>query len=324
MELLSKGQVAELPPYRAILIVDVKDFSGLRGRDHARLTDGIPKILQQTFRRCGMAELWEEVRFQFSTGDGYVLGFRAALLPYLINPFLPALQEELAYRNTVGPVAGHNQHLRMRVTIHVGPVTDTGEGLLSEGSGETRVEAHRLIDSGPVKDLLSRSSSVTCVAAIVSARAYADAVLSGYADDDPGLYVPAPVQVKRYDGTAYLRVPKPSGDLLTHGFRPTPEKVPDTIPAGPEAEQFNSIRDVSGTAVQARDYSDRHHGGIGDISGNNNTTFTNTHGPINTGAGGQYNGPQFNGGKVNYVAGDNSGTVENNADRRGRGRDVAP
>ncbi len=34
----SRGNVAELPPYRALLVVDIKDFSGNPGRDHAQLT----------------------------------------------------------------------------------------------------------------------------------------------------------------------------------------------------------------------------------------------------------------------------------------------
>jgi hypothetical protein len=61
---------------------------------------------------------------------------------------------------------------------------------------------------------------MTRVAAIVSARAYHDAVPPGYAADAPENYVPAPVEVKKLVGTGYLRVPSPSGDLLRDGFLP--------------------------------------------------------------------------------------------------------
>lgn len=202
---IDSGAVAELPAYRAFLVVDMKNFSGERGRDHARLTEAIPEILHQTFRSCGLADLWEEVLFNGSTGDGYYLGFNSRLLPFLLNPFLFTLQDELAYQNSVS-----QQTIRMRVSINVGPMTGPEPGTISAGSGDARIETHRLLDSDPVRDLLNRSGSVTCVAGIVSARAFEDAVLSGYSDEEPDLYVAAPVEVKSYEGTAYLRVPRPS------------------------------------------------------------------------------------------------------------------
>ncbi len=293
------AEPAHLPPYCAILVVDVTDFSGRRGRDHAALTDAIPQILRQTFRRCGLAEVWGDAVFCTGTGDGYVLGLRSALLPYLINPFLPALQDELDDRNASRP---HDEPLRMRVTIHVGPVTATGSDLLSEGSGAARVQAHRLIDSHPVRDLISRSGPATCVAAIVSSRAFADAVLTGYAADDPDLYVEAPVQVKTYEGTAYLRVPKPSGGLLEHGFRP-----------GGADDQAEPAR----AAVEARPGGPRV-GGVGDVNGTGNVTVTGVDGPVNAGSGSQHIGPGFFGDGVNYVHGNNSGSMRHSDQVRRR------
>ena len=37
-----RGNVAQLPPYQALLVVDMKDFSGNPGRDHTQLTKDIP------------------------------------------------------------------------------------------------------------------------------------------------------------------------------------------------------------------------------------------------------------------------------------------
>ena len=179
---------SELPPYRALLAVDIRDFSGVLGQHHAEITDAIPTMLLAAFQRCGLAETWRERRFGFSTGDGYVAGFPSAVLPFLLNPFLQALQDELDFRDQVDadPVP-----LRMRVSVHVGPVTDTGRELLSEGSGTARIETHRYLDAEPVRELLNRSGSATRVAAIVPAQAYRDAVLSGYAADPPEHYVAA-------------------------------------------------------------------------------------------------------------------------------------
>lgn len=251
-----------LPPYRALLVVDIKDFSGQEGRHHAELTEAVPEILRQAFERGGLAEPWRERRFGTTTGDGYAAGFPSEVLPFLLNPFLGALQEELAYRNAVGWVSGLGQPLRMRVSVNVGAMTDTGRGLLSEGSGPARIENHRLLDSDPVRELLSRSGSPTCVAAIVSERAFADAVLSGYASEDADLYVPVLVEKKTYRGKAYLRVPKPSGDLLHRGFK---LELPHADQAQPPAP--------------ARD---------GEVAAS--TVVHNSHGPLHTGAGHQFNG----------------------------------
>ncbi|WNV82802.1 hypothetical protein [Umezawaea sp. Da 62-37] len=243
-----------LPPYRALLIVDVKDFSAVPGAHHAELTEAIPEILRQTFVRCDLGHLWNEIKFETTTGDGYVLGFAAKHLPFLLSPFLPALQDELDFRATVQPVLAQPQALRMRVSVNVGPMTDSGTKRLGDGSGDARIENHRLLDSQPVRDLLARSGPTTRVAAIVSQRAYDDAVASGFVDDDRERYVSVDVEVKAYRRTAYLRVPNLTGDLLRNGLAPTP-----AAPGRPEPRP----------------------GGIGRISGGVGNVFTDATGTIN-------------------------------------------
>ncbi|WP_156753289.1 nucleotidyl cyclase domain-containing protein [Actinokineospora pegani] len=283
---LESADPAPLPPYTALLAVDVKDFSGRQGRDHARVTESIPAILRQAFRRAGLVDHWDGNNFEDGTGDGYVVGFRPPVLPFLLNPFLPALQEELAYRNKVHPDADPGAPLRMRVAVHVGPMTGSGANPLSRGSGASRVEAHRLLDADPVRDLLSRSTPVTCVAAIVSARVFADAVESGYTGEDPELYIPAPVKVKSYEGTAYLRVPAPSGELLAHGFRGADPDMDqrERSSAEPEVRSIsNSIDQVHGKAVQTDSYTDNRQGGTGDIIGDHNRVAPGAQGTVHMG-----------------------------------------
>ncbi|MEV8439005.1 hypothetical protein AB0425_16650 [Actinosynnema sp. NPDC051121] len=249
----------ELPPYRALLVVDVKDFSGLPGRHHAELTDAIPGILRGAFERCGGLEVWRDRRFGESTGDGHAVGFSSAVLPLLLNPFLQSLQDELDYRARVG---AHPAELRMRASVTVGPITDPNRDGVSTGSGGTRVETHRLLDAEAVRDLLTRSGPDTRVAAIVSARAYEDAVVSGYTGQSPELYVAVPVRVKAFESTAYLRVPWPTGDLLRDGFvpRPAAEESGTTPPeADDRPSTWNSVGTVHGDVHQSRDHV--HHGG---------------------------------------------------------------
>jgi hypothetical protein len=307
----------ELPPYCALLIVDMRDFSGTPGRRHAELTEEIPRILRDAFRKANLADILDDVRFQATTGDGYVLGFRSAALPYLINPLLPELQNELAYRNRAERPS-HPEVIRMRVSINIGPLTDSGRSKISDGSGNTRIETHRLLDAQPVRDLLTRSTEATCVAAIVSARAYEDAVLSGYAADDPGFYVEAPVRVKSYEGAAYLRVPCPTGDLLKHGFRP-PDDPTGAHDGAPEARSTdsgssgNTVGGVRGrnTVIQGGNV------GIGSVGHSVGTVYNgDVHGPVHSGRGNQFNGPVHSG------KGDqNNGSTPKQGRRRARGDD---
>lgn len=212
----------ELPAYRALLVVDARRFSSLPGRDHARVTDEIPVVLRRAFDRAGLTRLWEEAAFRDSTGgDSYYCGLDSRYLPSLLNPLLGALQDELVSRNA------HAHHpIRLRASIHVGPLTGPESGKASEGSGAARIETHRLLDSDPVRSLLESAGQATCVAAIVSERAYLDAVASGYAGESPDLYRRVRAERKEYGGAAYLRVPLPSGGLLDHGFLASDDDAP--------------------------------------------------------------------------------------------------
>lgn len=81
----------------------------------------------------------------------------------------------------------------------------------------------------------------------------------------------------------------------------------------------NRIGDVHGTSIQTNDYKDRRRGMSGNVSGRTvGTVIGESHGPVNTGGGAQYNAPQFHGDGAAYVAGDNSGGIHTDSERRGR------
>lgn len=289
-------EIAELPDYRALLVVDMMNFSGEPGRDHARITEQIPLILEQTFLSRGLSHVWQAASFHGTTGDGYFAGFDTRYLPFLLATFVPALQAELEYQNRTRP---GNQPMRMRVSLTVGPMTDTGTNAISDGSGNARIEAHRMIDDKSVKSLLTRSNSTTCVAAIISDRVYEDAVEPGFTAEDPSLYVPVDVDVKTYQGRAYLRVPTPSGGLLTQGFhRPMQDKVQ------PDHSDRSAEPDGSGTRYIGVQHA---HGSVGDvISGHDNN--------VHTGSGNQINDPRNYGDGVT-VFGTNQGGVQHRVDK---------
>ncbi|WP_416967824.1 hypothetical protein [Streptomyces sp. 4F14] len=200
-----------LPPYRGIVAVDAKDFTGHPAVEHGTISRNIPQLLRMSLERAGLDELWNDRRFPNSTGDGYVFGFDPTAMPFVIHPWLHQLQDILTEFNVHSHgVAG----LRLRVSLHVGPLPDSGEEF--DGNGTPRNDTHRLLDSTPVKAILAASSeSTTQVAAIVSDRCFEDAVASGYTGRHPDHFIPVPATVpgKRFEQRAWLYIPAPSGNL---------------------------------------------------------------------------------------------------------------
>jgi hypothetical protein len=250
-----EARVRELPPYRAVLAVDVKNFSGIKAVDHQRVTENIPVVLERAFSRAGYSSVWAERRFPESRGDGYVVGFRPEVLPILVGPVVDGLQDELAYHHELRG-AGFDP-VRMRMSVGVGPLTDSGEHRLGDGSGAATVETHRLLDSEPVRSLLEDSDpDVTFLAVVISARVYEDVVVSGYTAKALTEFLAVGVQVKSYQGTAYLHVPRPSGRLLERGLGPaaTAEPVPGEPDPARDGRVTNTITGrVGGNVVQSGD-----------------------------------------------------------------------
>ncbi|MEV5686842.1 hypothetical protein AB0L68_27145 [Streptomyces sp. NPDC052164] len=211
-----------LPPYQALFAVDAKDFTGLPAVQHGPVSQLIPELVDQALERAGLSELRHSKRFPANTGDGVVFGFDPALLPFVLWPFLGVLDDILgAYnRQSVGP------RIRLRASVHVGPLPDgNGSG---DGNGTARNDTHRLLDSRPVKAILSAASDqVTHLAAVVSQRVYEDVVLGGYTGLHPDrcVEVPATVEGKNFSQRAWLYVPSPSGNLVQAGVRPREESV---------------------------------------------------------------------------------------------------
>ncbi|MET8687215.1 hypothetical protein ABZV77_23665 [Streptomyces sp. NPDC004732] len=205
------SQSRRLPPYRGIVAVDAKDFTGRPAIEHEVVSRAVPDLVRTSLERAGLAELWSERRFPASTGDGYVLGFDPQLMPLVIHPWLGTLQDVLTEFNihSLGVVP-----IRLRVSLHIGPLPDTEDEF--GGNGTARNDTHRLLDSRPVKAVLASSNeNITHVAAILSDRCYEDAVASGYTGRHPDhfLEVPATVEGKPFAQRAWIYVPLPSGPL---------------------------------------------------------------------------------------------------------------
>jgi hypothetical protein len=226
-----------LPPYRALFAVDAKDFTGLAALQHGPVSRLIPELVDQALERAGLHKLRDSKRFPANTGDGVVFGFDPALLPFVLWPFLGVLDDTLGAYNkqSVGP------RIRLRASVHVGPLPD------ADGNGTARNDTHRLLDSRPVKAILTAASEqVTHLAAVISQRVYEDVVLGGYTGLHPDrcVEVPATVEGKDFAQRAWLYVPSPSGNLVQAGVRPREEAA---APADASADRAQAPVTSPGT-----------------------------------------------------------------------------
>lgn len=289
-----------LPPYRGILAVDAKDFTGYPAVQHEEISRIIPQLLQSAFANADLMDLWEDRRFPDTTGDGYVFGFDPSLMPYVIHPWLKTLQELLAEFNvnSLGTV-----RIRLRASLHIGPLPDTDDAF--GGNGTPRNDTHRLLDSKPVKAVLSsQSENVTQVAAILSDRCYQDAVASGYTGRNLDYFteVPATVEGKQFDQRAWLYVPAPSGNLYDPQVMGRSSEDDSSADGTPAAADRRSSRDSPGPATVNWYRADRSAFNTGTVSGDQRVTNVEEGGHYIEG--GYTEGGHFAGG---YVAGDRVG-----------------
>lgn len=265
-----------LPPYRALLAVDAKDFTGLPAVLHAPVSQMIPELVDQALTKAGLTGLQQDKRFPANTGDGIVFGFDTSQLPFVIWPFLNVLDEVLAQYNalSVGP------RIRLRASVHVGPLPD--EGHPGDGNGTPRNDTHRLLDSRPVKAVLAASSEQTThLAAILSDRVYEDVVSGGYAGLHPDrcIEVPATVEGKLFAQRAWLFIPSPSGNLFRSGAlapdtpRGPVEATEQTGPSGGAAEKPG--RSYHGNTQEVREGTAIIGDVIGDVSHRSGATHYN-------------------------------------------------
>jgi hypothetical protein len=216
----------DLPPYRVILAVDAKNFTAEPGSTHQVLSGRIPQLVAEALRAVGLGDEWDHPAFYGPTGDGFAVGMPTRVLPYLVHPFLDELQQVLARHNRAGRRG--DALLRLRVSLNVGPLPAESERPELDGNGTARNDTHRLLDSVPVRSILTEGRpTVVFVAAILSDRVFQDVVVAGYAGRHPDHFVsvPAVVNGKEFSQPAWLYVPEWSGNLL-HGHVMNPAEQP--------------------------------------------------------------------------------------------------
>lgn len=210
--MIERARSHPLPPYRGLLAVDVVRFTGNRDRYLPEISAKIPEVLNEAFTRSDLAHVWLRKRFPQLPGDGYVFGVETEYLPFLIHPFLGALQDTLWERSAPLRATDRALTMRLRVSINVGPVPDQGDPVRDRKSKTTN-DTFRLLDCHQLKDVMARSEpDTTLVGAIVSQRVFHDVVLGGYTPlhEREFRQVNAEVAGKGFQQEAWIYIPRPS------------------------------------------------------------------------------------------------------------------
>ncbi|MFE4975523.1 hypothetical protein ACFRAR_25910 [Kitasatospora sp. NPDC056651] len=209
---LPRSSSRPLPPYQALLGLDVKNYTGMPGVVHAPVSAYLEPLLDAALTAAGLDDLRTAKRFVSNSGDGLTLGFDSTFMPFVIAPGLDCLDKELARHNA----EPNHVQIRMRASLHAGHVA--APGVSGEGNGPARNDLHRLLDSREVKALLDHASPATThLVAILSDHVYDTAVRNRFAGLHPDFFKPVDATVpgrEDYSEKAWLYVPAPSGNLL--------------------------------------------------------------------------------------------------------------
>ncbi len=235
----------KLHPYRAVVAVDARDFSSLDSNAMGIVNEDVLQLLSKAMSAVGLSS-WDERYFGQHTGDGYVAGVDPEYLPALVSCLPRALNDVLR-----GHPRPDNTLLQLRLSVHVGPLPDTG-------IGDPMVETHRLLDDDRLRQLLSRATpELTPLVMIVSERAYEDVFRSGraFGGAAPQEFARCLVRVKSFEKPAMVHVPGLDWRLADPGLLLS-EPTVNSLPTSAQPKEKGSPRSTftangDGTILQA-------------------------------------------------------------------------
>jgi class 3 adenylate cyclase len=190
-----------IPEYRALLTVDIEDYSSRTDAEQRVLQSALVTALD---RAADAAELNREQWVKQVAGDGLM-----ALLPpgadvcHLLDVLVRWLDAELGSYNRLRELPTWSR-IRMRLAVHAGPIHVDGE---TGWPGRHAVLPARLRDSEPIRAALAARPEAD-LAVIVSSEVYNDYVTQGPGNPRPSEFRPVRVEVKKQKYVGYLHLPR--------------------------------------------------------------------------------------------------------------------
>ncbi|MFD6276230.1 hypothetical protein ACFWFI_11770 [Streptomyces sp. NPDC060209] len=247
-----------------VVVLDIENFSSRPDPIQRSLRAGMYEVLREALQRAGLPA---DGVVTEDRGDGVLMIVPATVSPIVLaGPFVHALDEELRQKAVVyGPAHA----MRFRVALHQGIVARDGEGW----SGDAVNTACRLVDAGPLREVLAAASSSRMVF-VVSDEIYRAVVRHGHRSIDPAAYLPMPFRTKHGELI---------GSWVTVPGSPAPPGLP---PASGGTEPDDARADTGGQRASAAGRRPPGGAGIsvgtvhGDVFQGDKTVNVNTTGPV--------------------------------------------
>ncbi|WP_157431147.1 hypothetical protein [Actinomadura macra] len=201
--------------YRAIVCVDVQDFSDHRRTHDHQITvrNGLYHSLDRAFGRAGVA--WSRDCYCEDRGDGALI---------LVSPHVPKkLLVVEVIQELAAALADHNHihdeyaRIRLRMALHAGEVHHDAHGVASTAI----ILATRLLNAAPLKQALARSSGALAV--IASQQIFED-VIWHTAASRPASYRKVQIPVNQTETTAWISLPDNPCRLCPPDAQTTPDQ----------------------------------------------------------------------------------------------------
>lgn len=208
------GASRALPPYRAVLVVDARDFTAPRRPAGDRAGDLVPTLLGAAFAEAGLGAYWAAPAARDDRADGHRVVLPTSVLPRLVDT-VPLLLEERLTRYGQERRAG-DPELRLRMSVDVRPAAHAPP---RDAPGRQREQLHRLHDTTPVRAVLAGCTPSSHLALLLADRVYRDVVVERYTTLLPEQLLPVtgPLGGRGELRRAWLHVPRPSGTLAAAG-----------------------------------------------------------------------------------------------------------
>lgn len=184
----------------SVLYTDVAGFSSPARDESDRqvVRECHYEMLRRAFEDSGVS--WAAC-YREDRGDGALIVVPPEVPTRAVaDPLLPVLAAELRRHNRRSSAA---VRIRLRVALHVGPVTRDGEGL----NGDALIHAARMLDAPPLREALR--SSEADLAFMASAHVYESVLRNDPGLLDPRAFTRVRFQVKESDITGWMYVSHP-------------------------------------------------------------------------------------------------------------------
>ncbi|PJE97212.1 hypothetical protein CUT44_13805 [Streptomyces carminius] len=179
----------DVPPERALLVVDMKGYSQIPEAKMAPVRSDLDDILTTVFIQSGLSLPASEDGAYKDTGDGAIFVLPDRDAARLIDPLLGHLNDALTRYDKTRLAS--TPPIRLRASVHTGPLS------LPDHRGDAINDACRLISSDAVRQAMTAAlEHGSFLAAVVSEVTFRRTVRAGRTDLQENQFLPATARVQ--------------------------------------------------------------------------------------------------------------------------------